>query len=419
MATGAVRASIVKGLDLDALLQGTPFRAVARLGAGGMGEIYEATGPFGGNPVVVKLLRAELADRAELAERLLREGEILQRLAHPNIVVSHGHGTTATGRPYVVLERLTGCTLREELVRRRSLPLGEAIGYVRQLLAALGAVHDAGLVHRDIKPGNVMLCPTGRGHRVKLIDFGVAKVEEDARRHVGPITFPTGEGFCLGTPRYVSPEQAKGLAVDKRTDIYAAGMLLYAMIAGRGPFDDVVGVARLLEAHREKEAPPPSRFMSVPLAPPVEAVILRAIAKDPVERFADTATFRRELGQAWIKARGSRRGVTYRRMTIPAAYAHPTPSPRCRIRAVAPSPCRVAYGAARRLASDRVAAEAVPAGTADEPMTVVWSSRVVAHSPAFPPVTRAFCPPISRRGVLCSAAAFFAVAGGLAMWFVR
>src|SRR5689334_23788507 len=113
-----------------------------------MGEIYEAIGPFGGDRVVVKLLRADLVDRLELAERLQREGEILQALSHPNIVVSHGHGRTAEGRPYVVLERLVGSTLHHELVRRRAFPLGEAIAYARQLLAALDAVHAASIVHR-------------------------------------------------------------------------------------------------------------------------------------------------------------------------------------------------------------------------------------------------------------------------------
>jgi serine/threonine-protein kinase len=416
-ATGVALASIVKSLDLDTLLQGTPFRAVARLGAGGMGEIYEAAGPFGGPPVVVKVLRAELADHAELVERLLREGEILQLLAHPNIVVAHGHGTTAAGRPYVVLERLTGSTLRQELVRRRAFPVGEAVAYGRQLLAALGAVHEAGIVHRDVKPGNVMLCPIGHKTRIKLFDFGVAKVEGDARRSVAPMACPTREGLCLGTPRYVSPEQISGVGVDRRTDIYAAGMLLYTMLAGRGPFDDIVGVEGLLEAHLAKEAPPPSSFMSAPLEPRIEAVILRAIAKDPAQRFADAATFSRELGRAWGKARGSRRDAGVRRIAVPAPYAH-RPTHRCRMFALADPGPRVGYGATPRPAAE-LTREVLPTGTADEPITVVWSSALAAFGPASPGITGAFRTPISRRGVFCSAAAFFAVAGGLAMWFVR
>jgi serine/threonine-protein kinase len=406
-------------LDFDALLQGTPFRAVARLGAGGMGEIYEATGPFGGTPVVVKLLRAELAGRAELVERLIREGEILKFLSHPNIVVSHGHGTTAAGRPYLVMERLTGATLRQELTRRRSLPIAEAVAYARQLLAALGAAHASGIVHRDVKPGNVMVCPTDRGNRIKLLDFGVAKVEGHARRHVAPIGFPTREGLCLGTPRYVSPEQARGLDVDRRTDIYAVGMLLYAMIAGRGPFDDIVGVEGLLEAHVAKEAPPPSAFMTAPLDPAIEAVILRAIAKDPAERFDDAATFRRELRQAWREPRRSRRGATMRRIAVATPYGHRLPGQGCRMRALAPAPSRAAYGAPPTPTAEKAGEAERSIGTAEDAITVVWSSAFAAWRPVPAPITRSFRASISRRAVFCSAAAFFAVAGGLAMWFVR
>jgi hypothetical protein len=419
-----------------------------------MGEIYEAIGPFGGQPVVVKILRAELAGQAELVERMRREGEMLQFLAHPNIVVSYGHGTTAAGRPYVVMERLLGSTLRQELSRRCAIPVGEAVGYTRQLLSALARVHDAGLVHRDIKPGNVMLCAAaGRGARIKLIDFGVAKVEREARRLVGPIAFPTREGICLGTPRYVSPEQASGLDVDRRTDIYAAGMLLYTLVAGRGPFDDIVGVERVLEAHIAHEPPPPSRFMAVPLAASIEAVILHAIAKNPAERFADVVTFRRELSRAWAKERGLRRpplagrGGGKPKVRPPfdrggATYAHRPAFDGCRIRMGGASLPRVAYGAGstelvtvRAFSAGDAGPETGPqiashATTAVCPPKIAREalpsdrSLVTAHTDGGPTPASAerrcgLPAPISRRGVFCSAAAFFAVAGGLAMWFVR
>lgn len=440
-------------LHLDALLQGTPFRAIARLGAGGMGEIYEAIGPFGGEPVVVKLLRAELLDQPELVERLRREGEMLQFLSHPNIVVSHGHGATAAGLPYVVLERLVGSTLRQELSRRCVLPVGEAVGYARQLLSALARVHDAGVVHRDIKPGNVMVCPAGRRVRIKLIDFGVAKVEREARRLVGPIVFPTREGVCLGTPRYVSPEQASGSDVDRRTDIYAAGMLLYTLVAGRGPFDDIVGVQRVLEAHIGQEPPPPSRFMAAPLAPPIEAVIMRAIAKNPAERFADALTFRRELGRAWAKVRrvGRRASARHPRTSDArraafgrgaTSYAARPAFDRCLIRTHAAPLPRIAYGPDRGqtvtvrafsvaddsprscapLASDATTGVCQPSSLALAAPADPSRMRVDTDGGPTPKPAkrqRAFRAPVSRRGVVCSAAAFFAVAGGLAMWFVR
>jgi serine/threonine-protein kinase len=349
-----------------------------------------------------------LADQEELGERLRREGELLQWLTHPNIVISHGHGTTAEGRPYVVLERLVGSTLRQELTRRGALPLREAVFYTRQLLAALGAVHRAGLVHRDVKPGNVMLCPAGHHTRLKLLDFGVAKVAGDARRLVAPIAFPTRDGVCLGTPRYVSPEQASGLDVDRRSDIYAAGMLLYTLLAGRGPFDDVVGVERLLAAHIGTAAPPPSRFMSTPLDPAVEAVILCAVAKDPAERFSDVASFGRELGRASRLARGTRH-APLRRFLVAKPYPQRATIDRCHLRRVAAHAPHAPY---RRPLAE-------PSGGAPDGLTVLRpcpDERRRARSAASNEVAR---PAISRRAVGFSAAAFFAIAGGLAMWFVR
>ena len=369
-----------------------------------MGEIYEARGPFGGDPVVVKVLRADLADQEEVGERLRREGELLQWLSHPNIVVSHGHGTTAEGRPYVVLERLVGATLRQELTRRGALPLREAVVYTRQLLAALGAVHRAGLVHRDVKPGNVMVCSAGRLTRLKLLDFGVAKVAGDARRLVGPIAFPTREGVCLGTPRYFSPEQASGLDVDRRTDIYAAGMLLYTLLAGRGPFDDVVGVDRLLEAHIATAAPPPSRFMSTPLDPAVEAVVLRAIAKNPVDRFNDVASFGRELGRASRRERDTRRTPRCR-FLVTKPYPQRATIDRCLLRHPSPRVLRAPYE-----------------GPPVEPLTLEPDELELRPCPDEDRgATNAPRNDLARRAIAVgfSAAAFFALAGQLAMWFVR
>jgi hypothetical protein len=156
--------------------------------------------------------------------------------------------------------------------------------------------------------------------------------------------------------------------------------------------------------------------MTARLAPAVEAVILRAIAKDPADRFADAVTFRRELGRAWSGARGSRRSAA-QRIAVAAPYARRGPNHGCRIRSIAPSPARVAYGAPRRGASESVDPHDLPTRTADDAITVVWSDAFAAWSPA--PANRSYRASISRRGVFCSAAAFFAVAGGLAMWFVR
>jgi eukaryotic-like serine/threonine-protein kinase len=290
------------------LLRGTPYRAIAHLGSGGMGEIYEAIDPARGERVVVKVLRPELASQRDFRDRMRLEGETLKLLSHPHIVAGRGHGVTADQLPYVAMERLHGATLREELSRRGGpLAAVDAIRHTRQLLSALGAVHHAGLVHRDVKPDNVMVCAARAGTaasaasgrretRIKLLDFGIAKVKAGHRAGVSPLAFPTREGLCVGTPRYISPEQASGAELDPRSDLYAAGLLLYALVAGRGPFDEIKGAASLLRAHQDVPPPPPSRVASVSIPAALEAVILRAIAKSPIDRFADASSFHRALG---------------------------------------------------------------------------------------------------------------------------
>jgi hypothetical protein len=217
-------------------------------------------------------------------------------------------------------------------------------------------------------------------------------------------------------------------------------MLLYTLVAGRGPFDDIVGVQRVLEAQIGQEPPPPSRFMEKPLAAPLEAVILRAIAKNPAERFADVTTFRRELGRAWTKERGSRRGSTAsgRRRGKPdvhrpsfdrgaTSYAHRPAFDRCHIRSCAASLPRAMYGAG---CGETVTVRAFSAVRSEvQPQTALTPSpgdpsliaadRDGGPSPRSTESWRPFRAPVSRRGVFCSAAAFFAVAGGLSMWFVR
>src|SRR5258706_2879664 len=143
--------------EVEQLLEGTPYRILGRLAAGGMGQIYEAIAADGSEKVVVKLLRADLLKQADMVDRMRVEGEACALLRHPRIVGYRGHGTTADGRPYVTMEYLEGATLQSELRRRGSLPVAEALHFTRQLLSALRAVHGAGIVHRDIKPENVLV----------------------------------------------------------------------------------------------------------------------------------------------------------------------------------------------------------------------------------------------------------------------
>jgi serine/threonine-protein kinase len=390
---------------MDRLLEGTPYRAVARLGSGGMGEIYDAVDKSSSGRIVVKLLRHDLRLQADMIDRMRVEGEALELLRHPNIVIAHGHGTTVDGRPYVAMERLEGVTLQSELRRRGALPLAEALHHARQLLSALKAVHEAGIVHRDIKPENVMLTrQMGQKPQIKLLDFGVAKVAggPGAGRGIAPLAFPTQAGACIGTPRYASPEQARGASVDRRTDIYAAGIVLYMLVAGRGPFDEIKGAGNVLRAHATEEPPPPSRFTRYPIPGALESVILRAIAKNPDDRFSDAPSFSRELL------------VTIGKMCLPSdLMASPgdiaTALNESRARAT-PAP-----DARDSDESGRVPAGPRPGSFEDAP--TVLERRT--HLPEPEPLPERVRASVSGPEVLLSAAAFALLAGGVAMWFAH
>jgi serine/threonine-protein kinase len=377
--------------DVEQLLEGTPYRAVGRIAGGGMGDIYEALGRDS-ETVVVKVLRGDKLRQADMVDRMRIEGEALRLLRHPGIVAYRGHGTTPDGRPWVAMERLLGSTLQSELRRRGSLPIAEAVHFTRQLLSALRAVHGAGIVHRDIKPENVFVTRReGAPPRIKLLDFGVAKVADGPGQLIEPLAFPTMVGQCVGTPRYASPEQALGTAVDERTDIYAAGILLYTLVAGRGPFDDVKGASNVLLAHINEEPPPPSRFTRCPIPTALEAVILRAIAKDPRDRFADAASFSRELL------------VTLGKMCLPLDHV------------ASPSDIALALTEAR----SRVTPIARPAAREVRPPTGESAAPTRAERPVRVPAASSPQRLVSVREVLLSAAAFAAVAFGVAMWFVQ
>jgi serine/threonine protein kinase len=288
-------------IALDPLV-GTPYRTVAPIGRGAMGEVVEAEHRALGKTVVVKLLQRDLARRPDLVDRMRLEGQTLARLEHENLVAVLDLQVTLEGRPYLVMERLRGRTLREELEARGALPAAEAIELARQALAGLGAAHEAGVVHRDVTLANLFLCDprAGAASRVlKLLDFGLAKVMSGAGgRAPKPLSASTEEGVTMGTPRFFSPEQAAGSRVDARTDLYAMGIVLYTMVAGRGPFADLVDVEELLAAHRTLDPPRPSSVAPSPLPEGLDEVIARAMAKRPEDRFADAQSFASALDQA-------------------------------------------------------------------------------------------------------------------------
>jgi serine/threonine protein kinase len=399
----------------ECLLEGTPYRAVKRLGAGGMGEIYEAVEAASGAPIVVKLLRADLIGHADLVDRMRLEGEILGLFSHPNIVAARGFGKTKEGRPYVAMERLKGRALRHQMKRRGGLPLEQALDIMMQLLSALEEVHAAGVVHRDIKPENIMVCGARQGCVVKLLDFGIAKSVGCA---VAPLANPTLHGACVGTPRYTAPEQAKGGPVDRRADIYTAGLVLYALVAGRGPFDEVKEAHRVLEAHVTAEPAAPSRFAPLPLPPALDAAVLRALAKQPDDRFADATSFRRELamimGQRCIPLAPWLEQV---RAASPPADSVTAVAPRFDLVTTKPDP-RHRTTIAPRAKFSALDAKPRPRGpSAEKEPTRGAKRRPQLAAPAAS--GRASATAVSSFQVLLSAAAFAAAASGVAMWFVH
>lgn len=275
---------------------GTQYRALERIDAGGMGEVFLVEHRHLRRTFVAKALHTPLSRHPQVVDRMRLEAQSLGRLNHPNIVSIGGFGMTNDGRPFLVMEHLKGRTLEDELVARGRLPLPEALAVTCQLLAGLEAAHALGIVHRDVKPDNLFIVdlPTG-GRIVKVLDFGVARVLPTAPPAAPrPLALPTETGAVIGTPRFLSPEAAAGERVDTRADLYGAGLVLYGMIAGRGPFDHVEGNG-LLAAHAVDAPEPPSAHAGYPIPAALDHVVLRTLAKDPAARFQTAAELRAAL----------------------------------------------------------------------------------------------------------------------------
>jgi eukaryotic-like serine/threonine-protein kinase len=257
------------------LVPGTRYRVARLIGAGGMGRVYEVEHVELGKRFVLKALQRELARREDLVARLRNEWRALARLEHPSIVNVTDAGTSSNGVPFYVMERLEGENLATLLHRARRLLPQQALAIAASVLEGLHAAHQIGVVHRDVKPPNIFLTgPT----TVKVLDFGIAKIR-DANDVI------TARGMAVGTPRYMSPEQANGTPVDARSDIYATGLILFEMVSGVGPFDDARDPNELLLAQLGRKAPLLSSISVV--APELDALVAGMLAKDPRERPGD------------------------------------------------------------------------------------------------------------------------------------
>jgi tRNA A-37 threonylcarbamoyl transferase component Bud32 len=263
-----------------------------QLGAGGMGEVYLAEHLLLCRPCAVKLIRPERAADPKELQRFEREVRLTATLTHPNTIQVFDYGHTEDQVFYYVMEYLEGLTL-EELVRGHGpLPPQRAIYFLRQVCAALQEAHDIGLIHRDVKPGNVRVCKRGGEHDViKLLDFGLVQPLAGTPESENKAT---QEGLIAGTPLYMSPEQALGQQnVDGRSDIYSVGALAYYLLTGAPPFV-YLSPARVLAAHVYETARPLTE-MRPDVPADLEAVVLRCLAKDRNDRFADARTLEQAL----------------------------------------------------------------------------------------------------------------------------
>jgi eukaryotic-like serine/threonine-protein kinase len=262
------------------------YRIVEKTGEGGMGTVYKAVDTHLDRPVAIKVLPPDKVADPERKQRFVQEAKAASALRHPNIVVIHDIASDR-GRDFIVMEFVDGRPL-DQLIGRRGLKLNDALGYAVQIADGLAKAHAAGIIHRDIKPTNVMVTADGL---VKILDFGLAKLTEDAPAGADGPTMTIGredkprteDGYVLGTAAYMSPEQAEGQKVDARSDIFSFGSVLYEMLTGRRAFDRGSRIKTMAALLNEEPPPPSAAGEAVP--PELERVLLRCLRKDPQRRW--------------------------------------------------------------------------------------------------------------------------------------
>jgi eukaryotic-like serine/threonine-protein kinase len=259
------------------------YHVVRKLGTGGMANVYLAEDQELGRSVAIKMLDERHSQDEQFVERFRREAKNAAGLSHPNIVSIYDRGQ-AEGTYYIAMEYLEGRNLKELLIRRGPTPLAVAIDYARQILAALGFAHRHGIVHRDIKPHNVVVAPDGR---LKVTDFGIARSGTSQMTETGSI---------IGTAQYLSPEQAKGAPVTPASDIYSVGIVLYEMLTGSVPFTGDTPLEIAMKHLSTTPLPPSEKRSEVPHE--LDSIVLRALAKDPADRYQSADAMDADLARA-------------------------------------------------------------------------------------------------------------------------
>jgi len=271
MATLRLASAIVIGKTIS------HFSILEKLGEGGMGVVYKARDTHLDRLVAIKVLPPEKFADPERKQRFLREAKAASSLNHPNIITVH-EVANEDGLDFIVMEFVAGKPL-SDLVGRKGLKLGDTLKYGAQIADALATVHAVGIIHRDLKPGNIMVTESGL---VKVLDFGLAKLEATGPLAATQTTKQTEEGSIVGTIAYMSPEQAEGKKVDARSDIFSFGSVLYEMITGQRAFEGETKLSTLSAILDRDPLPPGSIAKQMP--PELEKLVLRCLRKDPERR---------------------------------------------------------------------------------------------------------------------------------------
>ncbi len=395
------------------------YRIVSLIGEGGMGQVYMAEHPTIDRKVAVKVLRADLAANTSVVSRFVTEARVASTLRHPNVIEVFDTGQLAPDHvPYMLMEMLEGESLADRITRLGRIDQNDALEWTYQTAAALGAAHAKNIVHRDLKPANLFLVPDDRipdREKIKVLDFGIAKV-------LGGLSGSgalqqTQTGMLMGTPLYMSPEQCRGAKeIDTRSDIYSLGLIMYEMLCGAPPFVSE-GFAELISMHLMRPPAPP-RTHNPAIGEEVEQVILRALAKEPDNRFATVQDLQRALGYEPSRPTGSGRvsaglAAAQRRASgpMPTLAAAPSiiaamPPPAARDEPAMPRrtplpPTRPTPEATRMPTPARTPTAGVPV-TPGRPGTVASNPSLVAYQPGSTPA----------HGSATAAAAVTARSGG-------
>ncbi len=304
-------------------IEGGKYRIVQKIGSGGMGAVYKALQPKIGRPVAIKILHSKLIGRRDLVSRFSREAKALAHLTHPNTVKVFDDGVLPDGSLYIVMEFLEGRNLNQAVRAQGPLAAARALPVLIQVCGALEEAHRRGIVHRDLKPENIFLCNQGGLEDFpKVLDFGLAKVTEREMRP-GSVVL-TQEGMVFGTPEFMSPEQAQGVTLDGRSDIYSLAVILYEVLTGKLPFDAKMPMEYIQLHVTQPPIPLDARAPGLAFPPGLGAVLAKAMAKNPAHRYQSASEFAAALARV---AGGKSAGPSAAVPRAPSAHAPRAPAP--------------------------------------------------------------------------------------------